>query len=116
MKKYVFPYFLFLAVAIYAQQAKDSIATNHLNEVVVALGRIDLPLSENSRSIQIITAETIRQSGVNNVADLLQQVAGVDVRRRGVDGTQADLYIRGGSFDQTLLLIDGIKPSILYYH
>jgi vitamin B12 transporter len=109
MKKYVFPYFLFLAVAIYAQQANDSIATNRLNEVVVASGRIDLPLSENSRSIQIITAETIRQSGVNNVADLLQQVAGVDVRIRGVDGTQADLYIRGGSFDQTLLLIDGIK-------
>ena len=109
MKKYVFPYFLFLAVAINAQQAKDSIATNRLNEVVVASGRIDLPLSENSWSIQIITAETIRQSGVNNVADLLQQVAGVDVRRRGVDGTQADLYIRGGSFDQTLLLIDGIK-------
>ena len=109
MKKYCFSYFLFFAVAIYAQQAKDSIATNRLNEVVVASSRIDLPLSENSRSIQIISAETIRLSGVTNVADLLQQVAGVDIRRRGVEGTQADLYIRGGSFDQTLLLIDGIK-------
>ena len=109
MKKYCFSYFLFFAVAICAQQAKDSIATNRLNEVVVASSRIDLPLSENSRSIQIISAETIRLSGVTNVADLLQQVAGVDIRRRGVEGTQADLYIRGGSFDQTLLLIDGIK-------
>jgi iron complex outermembrane receptor protein len=36
-------------------------------------------------------------------------VAGLDIRRRGVEGMQADLYIRGGSFDQTLLLIDGIK-------
>jgi iron complex outermembrane receptor protein len=43
------------------------------------------------------------------VADLLQQVAGVDIRRRGTAGSQADLYIRGGGFDQTLLLIDGIK-------
>ena len=41
--------------------------------------------------------------------DLLQQVSGIDIRRRGVPGTQADLYIRGGSFDQTLLLIDGMK-------
>jgi len=41
--------------------------------------------------------------------DLLQQVSGVDIRRRGVPGTQADLYIRGGGFDQTLLLIDGMK-------
>ncbi|MDG2357799.1 MAG: TonB-dependent receptor, partial [Polaribacter sp.] len=31
------------------------------------------------------------------------------VRRRGTAGSQADLYIRGGGFDQTLLLIDGIK-------
>ena len=44
-----------------------------------------------------------------NVADLLQQVAGVDIRRRGTGGSQSDLYIRGGGFDQTLLLIDGIK-------
>ena len=48
-------------------------------------------------------------SAATNVADLLQQVAGVDIRRRGTAGSQADLYIRGGGFDQTLLLIDGIK-------
>ncbi len=40
---------------------------------------------------------------------LLQQVSGIDIRQRGVEGMQADLYIRGGSFDQTLLLIDGVK-------
>lgn len=92
-----------------AQQTKDSIAIKQLNEVVVRSTRIDLPLSENARSIQIITKENIRQAGVTTLADLLQQVAGVDIRRRGIAGTQADLYIRGGSFDQTLLLIDGIK-------
>jgi iron complex outermembrane receptor protein len=40
---------------------------------------------------------------------MLQQIAGIDVRRRGTSGMQADLYIRGGSFDQTLLLVDGFK-------
>ena len=43
------------------------------------------------------------------IIDLLQQVPGIDIRRRGSDGIQADLYIRGGTFDQTLLLIDGVK-------
>ena len=80
-----------------------------LNEVIVTSSRIDLPFSENSRTIQIVTASDIKKLGVTNVADALQQVAGVDVRRQGVNGMQADLYIRGGSFDQTLLLIDGIK-------
>ena len=46
---------------------------------------------------------------MTNIPDLLQQFAGIDVRRRGTVGMQSDLYIRGGSFDQTLLLIDGIK-------
>ena len=80
-----------------------------LHEVVIKSSRIDLPFSENSRTITIITSEDIKQSAAANVADLLQQFAGVDIRRRGTAGMQADLYIRGGSFDQTLLLIDGIK-------
>ena len=83
--------------------------TDSLQEVIVTSSRIDIPFSKNSRTIQIISKEVIEKSGVTNVADLLQQVAGVDVRRRGTSGMQADLYIRGGSFDQTLLLIDGIK-------
>ena len=80
-----------------------------LDSVVIASSRIDLPFKENSRTIKVITASEIKQSAVTNVADLLQQVAGIDMRRRGVAGMQADLYIRGGSFDQTLILIDGIK-------
>lgn len=80
-----------------------------LDSVMITSSRIDLPFKKNSRTITIITSKEIAQSPATNVADLLQQVAGVDIRRRGVNGMQADLYIRGGSFDQTLLLIDGIK-------
>ena len=80
-----------------------------LEEVIITSSRIDLPFSENSRTISVITTEDIKLSAATNVSDLLQQVAGVDLRRRGTNGMQADLYIRGGSFDQTLLLIDGIK-------
>lgn len=80
-----------------------------LDTIVIASTRIDLPFKENSRTINIMSSEDIKNSAANNIADLLQQVAGIDVRRRGTAGSQADLYIRGGSFDQTLLLIDGIK-------
>lgn len=80
-----------------------------LDEIVINSSRIDLPFKENSRTITVITSEDIKQSAATNVADLLQQFAGVDIRRRGTAGMQADLYIRGGGFDQTLLLIDGFK-------
>ncbi len=89
--------------------SQDTIATQNLKEVVVSSGRIDVPLSENSRTLVIIGKAEIKNAAATNLADLLQSVAGVDVRRRGAGGQQADLYIRGGSFDQTLLLIDGIK-------
>lgn len=80
-----------------------------LDEVLITSSRIDLPFKENSRTITVITAEQIKQSAASNIADLLQQFAGVDIRRRGAAGMQADLYIRGGGFDQTLLLVDGFK-------
>ena len=91
----------------YTQQ--NQIKTDSLQEVIINSTRIDLPFKENSRTIDIISSEDIKNSATTNVADLLQQVAGVDIRRRGTAGSQADIYIRGGSFDQTLLLIDGIK-------
>ena len=99
--------FLFCAIQVKAQ--KDPVKRDTLNEVIITSTRIDLPFKENSRTINVISSADIKNSAATNVADLLQQVAGVDIRRRGTAGSQADLYIRGGGFDQTLLLIDGIK-------
>lgn len=99
---------IFSLLCIYGVSAQD-IPQQKLDSITLTGARIDLPFRENSRTINIITASDIKNSAVINVADLLQQVAGVDIRRRGTGGSQADLYIRGGGFDQTLLLIDGIK-------
>ena len=96
------------AFQVLAQQ-DDAVKVDSLSEVVVTANRINLPFKENSRTINIITSSDIKNSAAVNVADLLQQVAGVDIRRRGTGGSQADLYIRGGGFDQTLVLIDGVK-------
>ena len=103
---------LFFAVTWVKGQNKsdiDTLPTLTLKEVVLSSNRLEIPLSQNSKTVQVITANQIRQSGVTHVVDLLQQIAGVDIKRRGAGATQADLNIRGGTFDQTLLLIDGIK-------
>lgn len=97
---------LVLHLNLFSQETKS---VQELDTIVIKSTRIDLPFKENSRTIRVITSEDIKNSAATNVADLLQQVAGVDIRRRGTAGSQADLYIRGGGFDQTLLLIDGIK-------
>jgi iron complex outermembrane receptor protein len=89
--------------------SQENKAVQELDTILIKSTRIDLPFKESSRTITVITSEVIKNSAATNVADLLQQVAGIDIRRRGTGGSQADLYIRGGGFDQTLLLIDGIK-------
>jgi iron complex outermembrane receptor protein len=80
-----------------------------LDSITITSARIELPFKENSRTITVVSSKDIRESPATNLAELLQQEAGIDVRRQGVNGMQSDLYIRGGSFDQTLLLIDGVK-------
>ncbi len=109
--KHIVYLFTFILIAVFKLNAQEPVVikTDSLKEVVITSSRIDLPFRENSRTVNIITAADIKNSAAVTVADLLQQIAGVDVRRRGTGGSQADLYIRGGGFDQTLLLIDGIK-------
>ncbi|MGJ8549037.1 TonB-dependent receptor plug domain-containing protein [Winogradskyella wichelsiae] len=104
---YLFTCLLITCFKLNAQE--QEVKTDSLSEVVITSTRIDLPFKENSRTINIITSADIKRSAAITVVDLLQQVAGVDIRRRGTGGSQADLFIRGGGFDQTLLLIDGIK-------
>ncbi|MBP9600546.1 MAG: TonB-dependent receptor, partial [Lutibacter sp.] len=95
---------LFTCISMQAQ--KDTIT---LKEVILTGNRISLSISEDSRTISYISNEMIQQAAATNLTDLLQTVAGIDIRRRGVEGMQSDLFIRGGNFEQTLLLIDGVK-------
>ena len=102
-------YSLLMVLSIISTSAIAQKDTIKLKEVKVSSNRIILPFSKTSRTITILTQDDIAKSAATNLGDLLQNVTGVDIRRRGVDGMQSDLYIRGGNFDQTLLLIDGIK-------
>ena len=67
-------------------------------------------LSEVDRSIVVLS---VQDSDVPawSLADRLKQDASVHLRERGPDGTQADLSIRGSSFDQVQVLINGVRVS-----
>ena len=104
-------YFLFGVTLLFSQSEKvqDSVSTENLPEVILTSNRLEISFNQKSKTVQLITADQIKQSGITHLVDILQQVAGVDVKRRGAGAAQADLNIRGGTFDQTLLLVDGIK-------
>lgn len=70
-----------------------------------------------ARSVEVITREEIRQTPARSVSDLLQWATGVETRARS--GAQADLSIRGSSFEQVVVLVDGVRmndPQTGHFH
>ena len=63
---------------------KDSLL---LSEIVLTGQRITLPLSQTTHAIHIISKTQIERSGAQQLVQLLQTVAGVDVRQRGLANT-----------------------------
>lgn len=88
--------------------AQDSL--NHkLDEVVVTSLHRPALLFDVNRSIEIIPSQKIETAPINSVQDFLSYSNSVELSQRGANGVQADIGIRGGSFEQTLIMLDGIK-------
>jgi vitamin B12 transporter len=97
---------ILLSLQLHAQT--DTI-TQKLDEVLIQENRIQIPFSKQSRNITLVDRKQIEVSPGRSLQEVLSFVPGVDVRQRGVGGVQADIGIRGGSFEQTLMLLNGIK-------
>ena len=82
-----------------------------LGDVVVTAGRTPIESQQAARIVSVITKSEIERAPAQNLNDLLRFVAGVDIRQRGAFGTQADISIRGGSYDQTLILLNGVNVT-----
>lgn len=71
--------------------------------------RLQIPFSEQNRDVVVLEAKLIKSLPVQSINELLGYVTGVDVRQRGPFGGQADISINGGTFEQTLILVNGVK-------
>ncbi|TVP44937.1 MAG: TonB-dependent receptor [Mongoliibacter sp.] len=107
MKKILFLLFYFSLETAFAQE-KDS-TMMRLGEITIMENRIGIPFSKVSRNISVISRKEIETTPARSIQEVLSFTPGVDVRQRGVSGVQANIGIRGGSFEQTLMLLNGIK-------
>jgi iron complex outermembrane receptor protein len=103
-----FAFGLFFSQAVIAQN--DTTSTK-LDEIIIQENRIQIPFSKQSRNITVVDKFQLETTPARSLQEVLVFVPGVDVRQRGVTGVQADIGIRGGSFEQTLMLLNGIKLS-----
>ncbi|MBB4805412.1 iron complex outermembrane receptor protein [Chryseobacterium defluvii] len=72
---------------------------------------ISTPYKSANQNISVITKEEIAHSPAKSIDEILQQIPGMDIRRRGANGVQSDVGFRGSSFEQVLLLLNGIRMN-----
>lgn len=82
-----------------------------MHEVELIAGRNGGSLHSRTQSIEKLNALDLKQLPVRSVPEALALVGGVDVRQRGLSGTQADIGIRGGNFEQSLIVVNGFKMT-----
>lgn len=81
-----------------------------LQEVQVVAEKAEVH-SSSYRLITRISAEEIAQLPVHTLQEVIGYLPGVDVRKRGNAGAQADVSMRGGTFDQVLILLNGVNMT-----
>jgi iron complex outermembrane receptor protein len=116
-----FLFFLFQFTQLFAQDPAripiDSLLVR-IPSRVMTIQQIELVAGRNGgnfatrmQAIEKLNQATLSNLPARSIADALSYSAGVDVRQRGLSGTQADIGIRGGNFEQSLLLVNGFKMT-----
>ncbi|NQT24264.1 TonB-dependent receptor [candidate division KSB1 bacterium] len=78
--------------------------------VSITASRLSTLIASETREVIVITKEEMENLPAESVSDVLR-IAGVDVNRRGSGAVQSDLSLRGGSFEQVLVLLDGMRMN-----
>lgn len=101
------PLFLISGLVFSQQSASTNQKVSAAAETVIVTGTFEpIPLSEANRSV--LSFDTQDEPLLyNSFVDYLQLDPSIDLRQRGADGVQADLSIRGASFGQSLVLLNG---------
>src|SRR6185295_7647519 len=81
------------------------------HETIIVTGVYEpIALDEADRSVRVLPVKE-QELLLNTWVDALKLDPSLDVRQRGPDGVQGDVSIRGGSFGQTLILVNGMRVN-----
>ena len=86
----------------------NPVRTADLDEVVI-IGQREDALPVIVRTLSAISQVEIERSPTNSLNELLRFLPSTDLRQRGPLGVQADISVRGGNFDQTQVLLNGVN-------
>ena len=76
--------------------------------IVVTGAYAPTPAQDLNRNVEVTNIREQRPL-LRSFADVLQSNSSIDLRQRGPNDIQGDLSIRGGSFSQSLVLLNGLR-------
>lgn len=82
---------------------------NELDTVTVTNSYSEEKIASTGRNITIIKGDQFTRQPIHSVEELLHYLPGVEVQQRGAFGAQADIVLRGGTFQQVLVILDGVR-------
>ena len=97
---------LVIALSINFSIAQESISID-INEVIVSSNRASS--KENITNVHTISLKEIENAPVQTIEDLLEYAINIDMRQRCGQGVQTDVSMRGGTFEQVLVMLNGVK-------
>ena len=107
MRKILF--LLGVAAGFCARAQEDSLATTQLQEIVITGTRFELSAEESGKTIYKLDAADLQRNAGKTVADLLNEVPGIQTDGNfSTPGANLSYYVRGGRNKHTLILIDGV--------
>lgn len=109
MRGAVFFFLLCTSLPAYGQQAANSNSPAPPSATVVVLGSV-APVAEVESSRAVVTLDAQSAPLISqDVEGYLRTDASVDILERGGAGVMADVSVRGASFEQTLVLLNGMR-------
>jgi vitamin B12 transporter len=93
--------------SVFAQEPAEAESILETREVIVSATKTPIPVSQVTSAVEVITGEQMQQRKLKTVAEALRWAQGLAVNQLGGPGTNVDVRIRGGTPEQTLVVIDG---------
>ncbi len=95
--------------ALVSPARAQSSPTVALPDIVVTADRVQEAIGQVGSAVTVIPGSEIEKFGGRGLADVLRNVAGVEVDEAGGVGSATEVRIRGSNPGQVLILLDGVR-------
>jgi iron complex outermembrane receptor protein len=100
---------LFSTGALGQNKENSATSTTDLDPVTITASLAPEKASRTGRNLFIIKGDKFYNLPVHSVDELLRYLPGIEVQARGPMGSQSDIVMRGGTFQQVLVILDGVR-------